>query len=191
MTTPLIGLAGAARSGKDTAAQVLVEAGWTRRAFADKVRDMLYATDPVLIDEACRGGLTSLQRQVDAYGWDDVKEMYPEVRRMFQGLGTDGGRTVLGEDVWVNALFRECEASGPTPTVITDVRFPNEARAIKDRGGLVILMHRPGGPRINGADHASENALAGWDFDAIVINGGDIESLRKSVISLALASTCD
>ncbi|MEW1694512.1 hypothetical protein [Streptomyces sp. NPDC091278] len=184
MNTPLIGLAGAARSGKDTAAQALVAEGWTRRAFADKVRDMLYATDPILIDEACRGGVTTLQRQVDAHGWDVVKEMYPEVRRMHQGLGTEGGRAILGEDVWVNALFRDYEAWGPTPTVITDVRFTNEAEAIRDRGGIVVTVQRPAQKLIREAGHVSETALAGYLFDEVILNDGTMAQLHDRVMQL-------
>ncbi len=48
MKTSLIGFAGAARSGKDTAASFLVERGWQRKAFADPVRNMLYALNPDL-----------------------------------------------------------------------------------------------------------------------------------------------
>ena len=44
MATPLIGLAGAARSGKDTAAQALLDSGWTRRAFADQKAESIFAS---------------------------------------------------------------------------------------------------------------------------------------------------
>ncbi|MFC9736700.1 hypothetical protein ACFVKC_02145 [Streptomyces noursei] len=179
MDTQLIGFAGAARSGKDTAASFLVERGWQRKAFADKVRDMLYATNPMLIDEACRGGLVNLQRLVDVYGWDDVKEMYPEVRQMLQGLGTEGGRATLGENVWVEALFRDHDTWGPT--VITDVRFPNEADAIRERGGLVVEIRRPSQALIEDSDHISENALADYDFDVTILNTGTLEGFRANV----------
>ncbi|WP_329022577.1 MULTISPECIES: deoxynucleotide monophosphate kinase family protein [Streptomyces] len=190
-TPTLIGFAGAARSGKDTAASVLVERGWQRRAFADKVRDMLYALDPVLIDRHDAFGGRGLRELVDAYGWEKVKQVHPEVRGYHQRLGTEGGREVLGQDVWVDALFRDLDTWRGRPTVVTDVRFPNEAEAIKSRGGLVVLLHRPGQLLIDGSDHVSENALGGWAFDATVINGGDIGSLRRSVISLTSMSTCD
>jgi hypothetical protein len=183
MTAPLIGLAGAARSGKDTAAQALLDLGWTRRAFADKVREVLYALDPVLIEPQYADGTTTLRYEVDTYGWEDVKEMYPVVRGYSQRLGTEGGRTVLGENVWVDALFRDFE-SWDTPTVITDVRFPNEAEAIRDRGGLVIAIERPGQTLIREADHVSENALAGYLFDDVIRNDGPVAQLHDRVMQL-------
>jgi hypothetical protein len=183
MTAPLIGLAGAARSGKDTAAQALLDLGWTRRAFAAKVKEVLYAVNPTLVDEAYRDGLTTLRFEVDSYGWDDVKEMHPEVRRMLQSLGTEGGRELIGKDVWIDALFRDFE-SWDTPTVITDVRFPNEAEAIRDRGGLVIAIERPGQTLIREADHVSENALAGYLFDDVIRNDGPVAQLHDRVMQL-------
>ncbi|MFI6205939.1 hypothetical protein ACIBAI_05995 [Streptomyces sp. NPDC051041] len=182
MHIPLIGLAGAARSGKDTAAQALLDVGWTRRAFADKVRHMLYAMNPVLDEPSYTEGFTSLRYEVDTYGWEAVKEMYPEVRRYLQRLGTDGGREVLGEDVWVDALFRDFETWGPT--VITDVRFPNEADAIRARDGLVVLIERPGMKPIREAGHVSENALAGYLFDDVIPNDGTVDQLRDRVMGL-------
>ncbi|MEU3265086.1 hypothetical protein [Streptomyces bacillaris] len=182
MTTPLIGLAGAARSGKDTAAQALLESGWTRRAFADKVRDMLYVANPTLVDEAYFEGLTSLAYEVDTYGWDEVKEQHPEVRQMLQRLGTEGGRALLGEDVWVDALFRDYSTWGPT--VITDVRFPNEADAIRAHGGLVVAIRRPGQELIADAEHASETALRGYLFDDVILNDGPVAQLHDRVMQL-------
>ncbi|WP_328742138.1 hypothetical protein OG436_14000 [Streptomyces caniferus] len=182
MTTPLIGLAGAARSGKDTAAQALLESGWTRRAFADKVRDVLYAMDPVLNGDEWSDGYATVRYEVDAHGWEHVKEEYPVVRQYLQRLGTEGGRSLLGENVWVDALFRDYETWGPT--VITDVRFPNEADAIRERGGLVVAIQRPGQELIPDAEHVSETALRGYLFDDVILNDGPVTQLRDRVMQL-------
>jgi hypothetical protein len=182
VTAPLIGFAGTARSGKDTAAGALLDAGWTRRAFADKVRAILYAINPVLDEPSYANGFTSLRYEVDQYGWEAVKEMYPEVRVYLQRLGTEGGRKILGQDVWVDALFRDRDTWGPT--VITDVRFPNEADAIRAHGGLVVAIQRPGQEPIRDADHISENALAGYLFDDVIPNDGTVEQLHDRVMQL-------
>ncbi|MEU6959621.1 hypothetical protein [Streptomyces chrestomyceticus] len=185
MKTPLIGFAGAARSGKDTAASFLVEHGWQRKAFADPVRDMLYALNPDLRDPSGFLGVADLAERVDTYGWEKVKRVHPEVRRYLQRLGTEAGREVLGADVWVNALFRDCE-EWDTPVVITDVRFPNEAEAIRNHGGVVVNILRPSRAPIAAADHISENALVDYDFDVTVLNSGTLEGLRASVLAVAL-----
>ncbi|MGW2863105.1 deoxynucleotide monophosphate kinase family protein [Streptomyces sp. NPDC001205] len=178
----LIGLSGAARAGKDELGRALVERGWQRKAFADKVRDFLYQINPWLPDDEINGSY-QLADEVDRYGWEQVKEGHPAVREALQRCGTEAGRHVLGPDVWVNALFQD-EQDWDAPVVITDVRFPNEAQAIKDRGGLVVEVRRPKQILINGADHISENALKDWDFDVIVLNTGTIEDLHKSATCL-------
>jgi hypothetical protein len=62
--------------------------------------------------------------------------------------------------------------------IITDVRFPNEAQAIVDRGGIMIRINRTDKSRIN-ADHPSETALDNWDgFNYIIDNNGTIEDLH-------------
>lgn len=179
---PLIGLAGAARSGKDAAAQALLDAGWTRRAFADKVKEMLYAMNPTLPEPEYRDGSTTLRYEVDSYGWDTTKELYPLVREYLQRLGTEGARGVLGENVWIDALFRDAGTWGPT--VVTDVRFPNEANAIRARGGLVVLIRRPGQTPAHGSGHSSENALAEYLFDDVIENDGPLAQLHDRVMQL-------
>lgn len=72
-------------------------------------------------------------------------------RAVLQLLGTEGIREVIHPNAWVNALFadywtkpvlKEGESHHPN-WIITDVRFPNEVKAIEDRGGIVIRVDRP------------------------------------------------
>ncbi len=90
-------------------------------------------------------------------------------RKLLQLLGTDCGRDIIHPNIWVNALFadytpimpqirrgrmtslaasnavKEATFNPKYPNwIITDVRFPNEAQAIKDRGGIVIRVNRGG-----------------------------------------------
>ncbi|MEU5427641.1 hypothetical protein AB0H73_18855 [Streptomyces olivoreticuli] len=182
MTTSLVGLAGSARSGKDTAGQGLVTLGWQRRAFADAVKNLLYQMDPVVMSPMSRAIKMPLQEAVDFHGWESVKKADPAVRRYLQRLGTEAGRGILGESVWVDALFDDADAWGPT--IITDVRFPNEAEAIRERGGLVVEVVRPGQTLIAEAGHSSETALAEWAFDATLVNDGTEETLRQQLRDL-------
>jgi hypothetical protein len=119
------------------------------------------------------------------------------IREFLQKLGTDGLREGLHPDVWVNALmadyeeesdkfvrltedgFEEWEKGNLPNWVITDCRFPNEAQAIKNAGGIIIRVDRPGYKATNA--HVSERALDNWDFDYKLQNGSDLLSLMFSV----------
>ncbi|MCD2462429.1 hypothetical protein MBT42_02500 [Streptomyces sp. MBT42] len=181
----IIGLSGYARSGKNEAAEALVQYGWRQAAFADKLREFLYALDPLIPGHYGAGNLR-LRKLVDSTGWDYAKVTYPEVRALLQRAGTEAGRKVLGANVWVDALFREL-ADAPA-LVITDVRFPDEARAVADRGGVMIRVERPGvGPAKDkvGRVHESETALDGWDFDHVLVNDGSVRDLHLKLYGVA------
>ena len=154
----LIALSGLAGSGKDAAAGQLADLGWQRRAFADPLRSMAYALDPIL-DPALYPTPLRLSEAVDALGWDRVKRQYPEARRLLQRLGTDAGRKVLGANIWVNTTLVDLDGM----TVVTDCRFPNEAEAVRDLGGIVVRLERPGVKLLlddDGNAHPTETALA-------------------------------
>ncbi|MEU9126608.1 hypothetical protein AB0D08_00595 [Kitasatospora sp. NPDC048540] len=187
MTTLLIGLSGYSRSGKDSAAQVLVDGGWRRDAFADRLRTFLLNLNP-LVPAHYDTPPYRLSNLVHAHGWDRAKELFPEIRSLLQRTGTEAGRAVLGEDIWVDALFRAFRPEAEA-LVISDVRFPNEARRVKAAGGVVIRIRRPGvGPlkTRDGAVHQSEIALDDWPFDAEVVNDGSLDDLRDKLLRVAL-----
>jgi len=138
----LIGLTGYAQSGKDTLANVLVENyGYTRVAFADKIRDFLYGINPMV---AC-SPTGYLQDLINLVGWDKAKQE-PQVRRLLQDLGISA-RELIDENIWVNAALNK--AIREDRVVITDVRFENEAVAINLMGGQLWRVKRVGvGPVI-------------------------------------------
>ena len=176
----LIGLSGVARSGKDTVAGFLVaERGFHRVAFADALKAVLADVDPLM------GSHTRLHDRLE-HGWELAKSE-PEVRMLLQRLGV-ACRNHIGSDVWVEAVFARIEEAmdneGPSRWVVSDVRFPNEAEAIRSRGGQVWRVERPGFGPVN--DHVSESALAaGFHFDQVVENDGTLADLRAVVLELA------
>ena len=149
----IVGLAGYAGSGKDTAAEALVGLGWERVAFADRIKAVAAA----------------------AFGWNGEKN--EAGRRLLQDLGF-AARLYLGSDVWVRAAL---EHAGPRP-VVTDVRFPAEAKAIKDSGGIVVRIDRPGVGPVN--DDHSEVALDGWSYDARIVNDSTVEELHDQIVNV-------
>ena len=105
-------------------------------------------------------------------------------RKILQLLGTEAGREIIHPNIWVNSLFADYTTD--SNWIITDVRFPNEAQAIKDRGGIVIRVERPGGESHCGGAHASETALDDYDFDIVINNDGTIDELIDKVKQLNL-----
>ena len=167
----IIGLSGYAQSGKDTVADYLMaEHGFIRRAFADNIRRMLYDVNPMI-------GHEPLQVKVDVDGWDKAKQD-PIVRRMLQVLGVSA-RENIHQDVWINAALDRVLNDR---IVITDVRFINEAEAIRNRGGEIWRVVRPGVNAVN--SHVSETQLDNYKFDQYLVNDGSITDLHNQVLNL-------
>lgn len=177
--------------------------GWETRKFAGKLKDIASHLTGIDIEdfEDPEFKKTNLGREwwtpskvtfVD--GKTNIEEYKPmTVRDFLQKLGTDAMRMGLHDNVWVNALMADYKPEeswlntslGEKPDVvypnwiITDVRFPNEAQAIKDKGGIIIRVDRPGVKPIN--NHPSETGLDGWNFDYKIANVSDLISLKQTV----------
>jgi hypothetical protein len=174
----IIGLSGYAQSGKDEIAKVLSEHGFERAAFADTLREALIALNPMA------GYGLFLTDVVSMFGWEEAKRNYPEVRRLLQRMGTEAGRNIFGEQIWVNKTLGKLDSQ--KHYIITDVRFQNEADAIRDLGGQMWRVVRPGHGPVNG--HSSEVDLDNYVFDYVVENKGDLEELKTLVLALVKVS---
>jgi hypothetical protein len=169
----IIGLSGYAQSGKDTVAELLcLNYGYKRVSFADPMREALLRLNPVV-------GHEPLSHLVNDYGWELAKHN-PEVRRLLQVFGTQVGREMFGENFWVDLAFKQVTQDR---VVFSDVRFPNEAQAIIDKGGQVWRVQREGHKPVN--LHASEIAMDNWRFDDLILNHGDLSDLADEVFMLA------
>ena len=169
-------MSGVAGAGKSTAARYLVEHhGFVRRPFAALLKGMLRQ-----LLQAQGLPVDAVERMVEG----DLKEIPTchlggrTPRFAMQTLGTEWGRA-LAPDLWVNAWM--ASAAGVERAVVDDVRFENEAAAVRTLGGRVIEVSRPGLFRLAGG-HASE---VGVIADARVCNNGDISDLHRSIALLA------
>ncbi len=175
----IIGLSGYAQTGKDTVASHLIQNyNFRRIAFADPSREALYRRNPLV--EVGEFRAVHLQSPVDSMGWEEVKKISPETRRLLQILGTEVGREMFGPDFWVNQAMKGVGKFDKV--VLTDVRYPNEYRAIKNREGIIIRIVKPGIGAVNG--HSSETALDNFAFDATIVNDGSIYDLNKKIDNL-------
>ena len=160
MSRPVIlGLTGLAGAGKSTAAAHLVaHHGFVRRPFAALLKGMLRS-----LLSAQGVPAAEVERMIDG----DAKEVPTRYlggatpRRAMQTLGTEWGRA-LALDLWVEMWA--ASIVGLDRVVADDVRFENEAAAIRALGGSVVLICRPGLVRLAGG-HVSE---AGVEADVVV-----------------------
>jgi hypothetical protein len=171
-----IGLHGFPGAGKDAVAKILADYGYTRVAFADKLREALYVLNPVIVFDEY-GYELRVQDLVDNLGWDDAKRQYEEIRRMLQVIGTEVGREMIDQNVWVDAAFKGLDKD--KKYVFTDLRFENEHHAIDSRLGMLVKIERPGVGAVN--DHKSEKPLPDKWFDVRLVNDGTLEDLHTKV----------
>ena len=161
-TPQLIGLAGGPGAGKDTAAGLLVtHYGFQQHSFADPLRDFVYATDP------------GWALAFDTHGYEYAKWNVEGFRQRLVDVG-EAARHYISPSVWLNACLNRCVpvlADGKS-VVISDVRYPNEADAIRFEGGIVVAVDRPG--------HPPESPEA-WDVlfnaDEYLFNDGSVGDL--------------
>lgn len=185
----IIGLSGYARTGKDTIASMIIaeteglDQSFQRRAFADPLKDLALAIDPIIGagSASTDGELFHLSSFVELWGWEVAKDRHPEVRRFLQALG-EHARGTFGDQVWVDGLRRSLPPLGYT--VVTDVRYANEARQIREwlHRNVIVRVHRPGYGPANG--HASETELDSIIPDFSIVNDLDFGILRTRVREL-------
>ena len=172
----IIGLSGYAQTGKDTVADYLVKSyGFVRVAFADPIREALYKLDPKIRFGESSG--VSLSHAVDRVGWEEVKKISTDARELLQRLGTEVGRDMFGNDFWVNqAILR---AKEHRKVVISDVRYVNEAEAVRLQGGLLFRINKNNVAEVN--KHESEKNLNDYKFDHVINNNSTKEDLYKTI----------
>jgi hypothetical protein len=204
----IIGLAGPAGCGKDTVAQLLAtHLGFSHFAFADALRvevceafgidaslltrrDTKELPNPALALERCRdfGFVGAVVARVKGLqGFDQalahVMHAPRSPRQTMQWWGTDYRRQHSGMSYWTRTLTHRVHAQQHGQQwrhVISDVRFPNEADAVRALGGVIWQVKRPG-LRLD-TSHISEVDGSQFKPDAVVNNRHDLKHLQGVVM---------
>jgi hypothetical protein len=170
----LIGIAGRAGAGKDTAANYLEACyGCERIGFADPLVDMLYALFAAADVPTCHMTERALKEQPTPLG--------PSYRRLMQTLGTEWGRNTINRGFWVQVAGRRLATRRlhGQSVVFSDVRFMNELEFIKREGGTVIRVLREQAGNVEA--HVSETELDGAAVDFEILNNGSLATLFEQV----------
>lgn len=205
----IIGVCGFIGSGKDTIADYLVNIHQFRReSFANTLKDAcaaVFGWDRTMLE-----GRTKHSRewrdQVDEW-WSKRLGMAITPRWVLQQWGTEVCRRGFHDDIWIASLENKLRTS-QDDVVISDCRFPNEIKAIRNQGGIVLRVVRGPEPEwyesavaVNAGPkhigwalakddllkyniHASETAWVGTEFDAVIDNNGTMDQLYQQINDL-------
>ena len=201
----IVGLAGFIGAGKGAVADLLVDRhDFFKESFANSVKDavsVIFGWNRALLEGDTPE--SRAWREQDDEFWSKKLGKPFSPRLALQLMGTEAGRDVFHPDLWVHTVLRRCENAPWNNYVIADVRFPNEIKAIREAGGIVIRVKRGDEPewynvalKVNKKSnyygmaeqypnvHFSEWAWIGSDIDAEIANNSTIEDLTEKVDSL-------
>lgn len=172
----LIGLTGKSGSGKSTAADYLWStSGFLEMAFADRLKEaasVLFGWDRLALDDQeYKAGVCPV--------WGITR------REALQKFGTEAVRGVFGDDFWIKSwrqVYDQIQVFDSV--VVSDVRFPNEADAIRDMGGVIVHIVRPGLETVGVPDHVSESGVEVMPDDYVIMNDGSVEQLYEQLNGL-------
>lgn len=206
----IIGICGFIGSGKDTAADYLVNFHEFRReSFAGILKDAVSAVfgwNREMLEGRTRQS-REWREEVDNWWANRLGIPHLTPRWVLQNWGTEVLRKGFHDDIWIAGLENKLRNSQDN-IVISDCRFPNEIQAIKNQGGRVIWVKR--GPLPDWYDHAvavnkgpsnigwslgkeylmrnkihdSESSWVGTDFDQIIDNNGSLDDLYLQIKNL-------
>jgi len=197
MLAPLvIGICGKARSGKDTIASTIVESkvlsqtfvmGY-RLALADPIKSIIEGLLSMWMDDPAAG--LSADAVVERMLSGNLKEAPiadlgdKSPRRMMQTLGTDWGRNMICEDLWVKLLrgridyvsnLSENGGANGCLVVVPDIRFDNEAKICN----VLLQVDRPDAEEV--AEHVSEDGISTHLITHTIHNTGSTAALQEKV----------
>lgn len=165
----IVGIAGPKRSGKDSLARLLSSSlNVEVHSFAAPIRQFVAGLLGWTLDEL-------EDRKEWPVPWLDGVT----ARQMMQTLGTEWGRQMVHPELWLRSLAARMPEAG---AVVCDVRFDNEAEAIRKLGGRVIRLSRPGAGR--GDEHASERPISDHLVDFEIANDGSLQLLLVRALAV-------
>jgi hypothetical protein len=179
----VIGLAGLAGAGKDTAAAWLVQRyGFVQSAFADPIRSMAlilmgeagidhrWLTERSMKESAMPGLGVSARALLQTLGTEVGRHLSPDLWTRHMGLRLGLEASTYDGDLWPRGQSLWPRQPVHDRIVISDCRFENEAQWVKNYGGTVIRLHRMQAGSVR--DHVSEAQVMSLPADVDIHNHG-------------------
>lgn len=168
----IIGISGHKFSGKSTVARLLSEAtGYEVRSFATPLKKMVCALVGCTMDDLEDYDYKE-NTEVPKHLWAYCANGKHTIRALMQGLG-DLMRKENPD------VFIECTLNSNDYYLVSDCRLPNEAKAIKDRGGIIIKVVRDS--VVASDKHQSETHIDDIQEDYTLFNNTTLEELAEYV----------
>lgn len=206
----IIAFCGFAGSGKDTAADYLVDFhNFRRMSFAGPLKDAvsaIFGWDRKMLE-----GRTShdrkLREQIDPWWANRLGIPHLTPRWILQHWGTDVLRSNFHSDIWIASLENKLR-NNDRNIVFTDSRFPNEMASVRAAGGYIVRIKRgqdpvwfndayivnegPSHPNFAESHaklkdlgiHYSERNWINEPVDFVIDNNGDIDELFEKIENL-------
>lgn len=174
----IIGVSGKIGSGKDTAAEVIrtMDPEFEVRKFAAKLKQMVSILTGIPVSDMENHEVK--MRYLPEFGMT--------LREILQRMGTEAVRGCIHDNAWVTSTMTDLKED--SKWIITDVRFPNEAQSILDKGGYVVRIERESDRK---SDHISETALDGCSdlFTHVINNNSTLDDFIAKVGAIFLDIT--
>ena len=172
----LIAICGHKFSGKSTVANLLHNAtGYEVRSFATPLKKMVCALVGCTMDNLEDYDYKE-NTEVPEHLWAYCANDKHTIRALMQGLGDLMRKE--NPNVFIDCTL----GNGSEDCIVSDCRFPNEAKAVKARGGIVIKVVRPDAKAED--SHQSETLIDEIDADYTIWNDTTLENLIANVDSL-------
>ena len=189
----IIGMCGLIGTGKDTVADILVNNyNFIKVSFADKLKDgvaTVFSWDREMLEGTTDESRTWREQKDEFWSRETNEHITP--RLVLQMFGTDCMRNGFYNGIWVSIVKQQIINNPNKNFVIPDVRFPNEAKMIKEVNGEVWRICRGQDPQwfisyvkdnIVPTDvHESEWQWAKLDFDCVIHNNDTVKDLKNQV----------
>jgi hypothetical protein len=197
----IIGICGLIGSGKGTVGDILVEQGFTKVSFADKLKDgvaTIFGWNRAMLEGDTDESRNWREQPDDFWSQETGRNITPRI--VLQEFGTECMRDGFDDSIWVSLLKKQM-LDNPGDYVIPDVRFRNEQDMIRELGGEIWRVQRGDVPEWYGCamldNTTGSNLMESYDvhvseykwidmnnkFNTTIYNNSTLEQLKQLVLN--------